>query len=92
LYNSAGKPPKSCQVAGMGVLMTAGARAIQCGDMMTTPRRPAPACCFRRWPSLVRAGPLSPASIANSGAPWEMKRAGRDGLGMAALLEAEPCT
>ena len=62
------------------VVVMAGERAVQCGDMITTPRRSCPACFLSCRPSVVRAGPLSPASIANSGAPWEMKSAGSDGL------------
>ena len=39
-YSAGGKPPKSCQVAGCAPVMTWAVRAIQCGDMTTTPRNP----------------------------------------------------
>ena len=74
-YSAGGKPPKSCHVAGCGPVMTWAERAIQCGDMMTTPRRPG-YCALRFSPHCVSAGPVVPASIANSGAPCDTNKAG----------------
>src|SRR3989344_1190969 len=74
-YSAGGKPPKSCHVAGCGPVMTWAERAIQCGDMMTTPRRPG-YCALRFSPHCVSAGPVVPASIANSGAPRDTNKAG----------------
>jgi len=75
-YSAGGKPPKSCHVAGCASVPTRTSGAIQCGDMMSTPRRPG------NWvrsaaPQRVKAGPVSPASSANSGAPWDTYSAGR---------------
>ena len=74
-YSSAGKPPKSCQVAGAGLVMTAAPRAIQCGDITTMPRRPSAGAWA--WAQARRAGPVVPGSVANKGAPCDTNRAGK---------------
>jgi hypothetical protein len=60
-------------VLGRGVIITAGLRAIQCGDMMTMPRKSA----GKVLPQALSAGPVVPASTANSGAPWDTNRLGK---------------
>ena len=58
--------------------MTSMEDAIQCGDRMTTPRRSGKRA-RSAYPQWVSAGPVSPASMANSGAPCETNSAGSGG-------------
>ena len=87
-YSAGGKPPKSCHVAGCAPAITRGDRAIQWGDITTTPRRPGN-CAFSSWPQRVSAGPVSPASSANKGAPCDTNNAGT--AAEAGVERAEEC-
>ncbi|MNJ73746.1 hypothetical protein D3C77_705830 [compost metagenome] len=70
-YRAAGKPPKSCQVSGCGLLDTSSSRLSQCADT-TTMAFGRPSSVARRF----KAGPLAPGSRASMGEPWEINRLG----------------
>ena len=66
-----GKPPKSCQVSGAGLLATRRSGLSQCADTSTM--------AVGRGSSAARrlsAGPLAPGSSASMGEPWEINRLG----------------
>ncbi|MNQ85050.1 hypothetical protein D3C85_1001970 [compost metagenome] len=69
--NSAGKPPKSCQVSGFGWLATSSSWLSQWAETITMAFGLGSSAASR-----ASAGPLAPGCRASMGEPWEMNRLG----------------
>jgi hypothetical protein len=72
LYNSSGKPRKSCHVFGRTAVLTSSASSSQCAESTTI------ASGFGRLKRIrSSAGPTCPASMASIGEPCEINKPGK---------------